>query len=166
MFGVASVLGLRAEIPWLVERLTHVPPKQQRKTLQVTLELEAGSASMVELGKMLGPTGVNTRQLKLEYDDNTSSQRGEIVPVVVTVFEDRSYNLRYKTPPTSFLIRQALGTDKGSQRPGHEGAGRLTPAQVRAIAERKLPDLNTTDVEAAMKAVAGSARSMGITVAR
>jgi len=145
--------------------LAHVPPKQQRKTLQVTLELEAGNASMVELGKMLGPTGVNTRQLKLEYDDNTSSQRGEIVPVVVTVFEDRSYNLRYKTPPTSFLIRQALGADKGSSRPGHESGGRLTRDQVRAIAERKLPDLNTTDIEAAMKAVAGSARSMGITVA-
>lgn len=142
-----------------------MPPKQQRKTLQVTLELEAGNASMVELGKMLGPTGVNTRQLKLEYDDNTSAQRGEVVPVVVTVFEDRSYQLRYKTPPTSFLIRQALGADKGSQRPGHENAGRLTRDQVRAIAERKLPDLNTTDVDAAMKAVAGSARSMGVTVA-
>jgi large subunit ribosomal protein L11 len=145
--------------------LTHVPPKQKRRTLQVTLELEAGNASMVELGKMLGPTGVNTRQLKLEYDDKTSAQRGEVVPIVVSVFEDRSYELRFKTPPTSFLIRQALGAQKGSQRPGHEAGGRLTRDQVRAIAERKLPDLNTTDVDAAMRAVAGSARSMGITVA-
>jgi large subunit ribosomal protein L11 len=141
-----------------------VPPKQKRRTLQVTLELEAGNASMVELGKMLGPTGVNTRQLKLEYDDKTSAQRGEVVPVVVTVFEDRSYELRYKTPPTSFLIRQAMGVAKRSQRPGHESGGRITRDQVRAIAERKLPDLNTADVDAAMRAVAGSARSMGITV--
>ena len=141
-----------------------MPPKQKRRTLQVTLELEAGNASMVELGKMLGPTGVNTRQLKLEYDDKTSAQRGEVVPVVVTVFEDRSYELRYKTPPTSFLIRQAMGVAKGSQRPGHESGGRITRDQVRAIAERKLPDLNTADVDAAMRAVAGSARSMGITV--
>ena len=141
-----------------------MPPKQKRRTLQVTLELEAASASMVELGKMLGPTGVNTRQLKLEYDDKTSGQRGEIVPVVVSVFEDRSYELRYKTPPTSFLIRQALGAPRGAQRPGHESGGKITRDQIRAIAERKLPDLNTTDVEAAMQAVAGSARSMGITV--
>lgn len=141
-----------------------MPPKQQRKTLQVTLELEAGNASMVELGKMLGPTGVNTRQLKLEYDENTSAQRGEVVPVVVSVYEDRSYRLRYKTPPTSFLIKQAISAQKGSQRPGHESGGKLTRDQVRAIAERKLPDLNTQNVEAAMKAVAGSARSMGITV--
>ena len=141
-----------------------MPPKQKRKTLQVTLELEAANASMVELGQMLGPTGVNTRQLKLEYDDKTSAQRGEIVPVVVSVFEDRTYELRYKTPPTSFLIRQAMGVPKGSQRPGHESGGRITRDQIRAVAERKLPDLNTTDLDAAMKAVAGSARSMGITV--
>lgn len=141
-----------------------MPPKQKRKTLQVTLELEAGGASMVELGKMLGPTGVNTRQLKLEYDGATANQRGEVVPVVVTVFEDRTYDLRYKTPPTSFLIRQALGAQRGAQRPGHESGGKLTRDQVRAIAERKLPDLNTMDLEAAMRAVAGSARSMGVTV--
>ena len=142
-----------------------MPPKQKRKTLQVTLELEAGNASMVELGKMLGPTGVNTRQLKLEYDDKTSAQRGEVVPIVVTVYEDRSYELRFKTPPASFLIRQALGAAKGSERPGHQAAGRLSRDQIRAIAERKLPDMNTTDIEAAMRAVAGSARSMGISVA-
>lgn len=143
-----------------------MPPKakQKRRTLQVTLELEAANASMVELGKMLGPTGVNTRQLKLEYDDKTSSQRGEIVPVVVSVYEDRTYELRYKTPPTSFLIRQAMGVGKGSQRPGHESGGKISQDQIRAIAERKLPDLNTTDIDAAMRAVAGSARSMGITV--
>jgi large subunit ribosomal protein L11 len=144
--------------------LTHVPPKQKRRTLQVTLELEAGNASMVELGKMLGPTGVNTRQLKLEYDEKTSAQRGEVVPIVVSVFEDRSYELRFKTPPTSFLIRQALGAQKGATRPGHEAAGKLTRDQVRAIAERKLPDMNTTDLDAAIRAVAGSARSMGISV--
>lgn len=129
----------------------------------MTLELEAGNASMVELGKMLGPTGVNTRQVKLEYDDKTSGQRGEVVPVVISVFEDRSYTMRYKTPPTGFLIGKALG-GKGAAKPGQESAGSISRDQLRQIAERKLPDLNTSNLEAAMKVVAGSARSMGVTV--
>ncbi|RZS36556.1 LSU ribosomal protein L11P [Herbihabitans rhizosphaerae] len=140
-----------------------MPPKQ-KKTFEVTLELEAGNAAMVDLGKMLGPTGVNTRAVKLEYDEATAAHRGEILPVVVSVYEDRSHSLRYKTPPTSFLIRQALGAKSGSQKPGHETAGKLTQDQVKAIAERKMPDLNATDVEGAMKIVAGCARSMGVQV--
>ncbi|APU14292.1 MULTISPECIES: uL11 family ribosomal protein [Actinoalloteichus] len=141
-----------------------MPPKQ-RKTFEATLELEAGNAAMVDLGKMLGPTGVNTRNVKLEYDENTSAHRGEIVPVVVSVFEDRTYKLRYKTPPTSFLIRQAMGAKSGSERPGHVPGGTISKEQVQAIAERKMPDLNAGgDLEAAMKIVAGSARSMGVTV--
>jgi large subunit ribosomal protein L11 len=140
-----------------------MPPKQ-KKTFEATLELEAGNAAMVDLGKMLGPTGVNTRNVKLEYDEATSAYRGDIVPVVVTVYEDRSHTLRYKTPPTSFLIRKELGLKSGSQTPGHSGAGTINTAQLRSIAERKLPDLNTKDLEAAVKVVAGSARSMGVSV--
>lgn len=140
-----------------------MPPKL-KKTFEATLELEAGNAAMVDLGKMLGPTGVNTRNVKLEYDEATSANRGDIVPVVVTVFEDRSHQLRYKTPPTSFLIRKELGLKSGSASPGHASGGSITTAQLRSIAERKLVDLNADDLDAAIKIVAGSARSMGISV--
>lgn len=129
------------------------------------MELEAGNAAMVDLGKMLGPTGANTRNVKMEYDEATAGQRGDIIPVIVTVFEDRSHQLRYKTPPTSFLIRKAISAKSGATRPGHESGGTLTKDQVREIAERKMPDLNTPSIEAAMQSVIGSAKSMGVTVA-
>lgn len=130
-----------------------MPPK--RKTFQATMQLAAGDAPMMELGKMLGQTGVNLVEIKRAYDVATAAQRGEVVPVIVTVFEDRTFELRLKTPPTSFLIRKALGGN---------GSGRLTGRQLREIAERKLPDLNTVDIEAAMRTVAGTARSMGVSV--
>ncbi|WP_031464261.1 uL11 family ribosomal protein [Sciscionella sediminilitoris] len=142
-----------------------MPPKQ-KITFEATLELEAGNAAMVDLGKMLGPTGVNTRGVKVEYDEATSGSRGDIVPVVITVFEDRSYQLRYKTPPTSFLIRKELGLKSGGQTPGRGApAASITQDQLRSIAERKMPDLNTETVDQAVKVVAGSARSMGVKVA-
>lgn len=131
---------------------------------QLTLELEAGNASLVDLGKMLGPTGVNLRAVKAEYDEASAGQRGDVVPVVVTVFEDRSHALRLKTPPTAYLIRAALGLKRGSARAGHDEVGVLDRARLRDIALRKLPDLDTDDVDAAMRTVAGTARSMGIRV--
>lgn len=135
-----------------------------KDTVRMTLELEAGNASVAELGKMLGQVGLNIREVKRAYDEATASQLGDIVPVVVTVEPDRSYRLRYKTPPTAFLIRKALGR-KGSDRPGHEAAGELDQRRLREIAQRKLPDLNTSDIEAAMRMIAGTARSMGVTIA-
>ncbi len=126
---------------------------QRRVVRQLTIELDAGNAALVDLGKMLGPTGINMRQVKLDYDAATAAQRGEVVPVVVTVFDDRSYALRYKTPPTALLIRRAIGS-----------SATISPAQLRAIAERKLPDLNTEDVDAAMRQIAGTARSMGVSI--
>jgi large subunit ribosomal protein L11 len=140
-----------------------MPPK--KKTHEVTLALEAGNAAMVDLGKMLGPTGANMRAVKVEYDEATKDQRGEIIPVVVSVFEDRSHQLTYKTPPTSFLIRKTLGIQSGASNPLTQNVGTLSKEQVRAIAERKLPDLNANDVDAAIKVVAGTARSMGVKVA-
>ena len=140
-----------------------MPPK--KKTHEVTLALEAGNAAMVDLGKMLGPTGANMRAVKLEYDEATSKQRGEIIPVVVTVFEDRSHQLVYKTPPTSFLIRKALGIQSGASNPLTQTVGTLSGQQIKEIAERKLPDLNANDLDAAIKVVAGTARSMGVKVA-
>ena len=142
-----------------------MPPKQ-KVTFEATLELEAGNAAMVDLGKMLGPTGVNTRGVKVEYDEATSASRGDIVPVVITVFEDRSYKLRYKTPPTSFLIRKELGIKSGATTPGRGASvATISKDQLRSIAERKLPDLNANDIDGAMQVVAGSARSMGVKVA-
>ncbi|WP_414941924.1 uL11 family ribosomal protein [Amycolatopsis sp. cmx-11-51] len=138
-------------------------PKSKKKTHEATLELTAGSAPVVVLGKTLGQTGVNLVEVKKAYDAATAAQRGEIIPVVVSVFEDRSFELRLKTPPTSFLIKKAVG-GKGSGRPGHEVAGKLTQDQLRGIAERKLPDLNTGDLGAAMRTIAGTARSMGVAI--
>jgi large subunit ribosomal protein L11 len=135
----------------------------QKQKVQVTLELPAGDAPMVDLGKMLGQTGVNLVEVKRSYDTATAAQRGDVVPVVVTVFEDRTFTLRLKTPPTAFLIRKALG-GRGSARPGHVSAGSLTRAQLRAIAERKLPDLNTPNLDKATRIIAGTARSMGVSV--
>lgn len=140
-----------------------MPPKQ-KKTFEATLELEAGNAAMVDLGKMLGPTGVNTRGVKVEYDEATAASRGDIVPVVITVYEDRSYKLRYKTPPTSFLIRKEIGLNSGSESPGIKSAGTISRGQLRTIAERKMPDLNAASVDAAVKVIEGSARSMGVKV--
>nr|WP_052479271.1 50S ribosomal protein L11 [Kibdelosporangium sp. MJ126-NF4]CEL23261.1 LSU ribosomal protein L11p (L12e) [Kibdelosporangium sp. MJ126-NF4]CTQ94423.1 LSU ribosomal protein L11p (L12e) [Kibdelosporangium sp. MJ126-NF4] len=128
-----------------------MPPKKQSH--QVTMALPAGAAPVAELGKMLGMTGVNLVALKKEYDALTSAQRGEIVPAVITIFDDRSFQLTLKTPPTSFLIKQAVN-----------GSRTLTRDQLRAIAQRKLPDLNTVDIEAAMRTVEGTARSMGVRV--
>jgi len=120
---------------------------------KITMELTAGDAPMMELGKMLGQTGVNLVEIKRAYDAATADQRGDIVPAVITVFEDRTFELRLKTPPTSFLIKKKLN-----------GGKVLTASQLRDIAERKLPDLNTTDLAAAMRTVAGTARSMGVQV--
>lgn len=140
-----------------------MPPKK-KKMIEVTMELEAGNAAMVDLGKMLGPTGANTRNVKLEYDEATAGQRGDIIPVIVSVFEDRSHQLIYKTPPTSFLIRKAISAKSGATKPGHESGGKMSKDQVREIAERKMSDLNTPSVDAAMKSIVGSAKSMGVTV--
>jgi len=137
--------------------------RAKKQTHQITLHLDAGNAAMVDLGKMLGQTGVNLVEVKRSYDMATTDQRGDVVPVVVTVADDRSFELRLKTPPTSHLIRKALG-GKGSDRPGHRSAGRLSAAQLRSVAQRKLPDLTTTDLAVAMRIVAGTARSMGVTV--
>lgn len=120
---------------------------------KITMELTAGDAPMMELGKMLGQTGVNLVEVKRAYDTATAGQRGDIVPVVITVNEDRTFELRLKTPPTAFLIKKAVGETKV-----------LTRTQLKDIAERKLPDLNTTDLAAAMRTVAGTARSMGVRV--
>ena len=131
----------------------------------VKIQLPAGSATPAPpVGTALGPHGVATPEFCKQYNAATENQRGQIVPVEITIFEDRSFSFVLKTPPTPALLRQAAGVEKGSQTPGREGAGKVTMAQVEEIAKAKMPDLNANDLEAAKLQVIGTARSMGIKV--
>ena len=131
----------------------------------VKIQIPAGQASPAPpVGTALGPHGVAIMDFCKEYNAKTEDKRGQIVPVEITIFEDRSFTFVTKTPPTSFLVRQAAGVDKASQNPGREVVASITDAQVAEIAETKLPDLNTDDLEQAKLQVAGTARSMGIDV--
>ncbi len=132
----------------------------------VKLQIEAGKATTgPPVGPSLAPHGINLMELIKSYNAATASQVGSIVPVEVTIYEDRSYTFELKTPPASQLLRKAAGIEKGASTAGRATAGTVTKAQVREIAEMKLRDLNANDVEAAMRVIEGTARSMGIEVA-
>jgi large subunit ribosomal protein L11 len=131
----------------------------------VKIQIPAGQATPAPpVGTALGPHGVAIMDFCKAYNAATEAQRGTIVPVEITVFEDRSFTFVLKTPPTPVLIRQAAGLEKGAETPGRAVAGSITDAQVTEIAQIKLPDLNANDLEAAKLQVAGTARSMGIQV--
>jgi large subunit ribosomal protein L11 len=138
-----------------------------RKKLMTTLKLQipAGQASPAPpVGPALGQHGVNIMDFVKAYNDATSSQAGTIVPVEISIYEDRSFSFITKTPPAAVLLRQAARIEKGSPEPHLEKVGTVTKAQIKEIAEIKMPDLNANDIEAAMLIVQGTARSMGITV--
>lgn len=116
------------------------------------------------MGQVLGPAGINIGEFVKKFNEASKEMRGDQVPAVITVYEDRSYDFILKTPPVSSLILKALGKEKGSGKPNTAKIGTLTKAQVKQIAERKMPDLNAHDIDQAMKVVAGSARSMGVDV--
>ncbi|MEY2435201.1 MAG: large subunit ribosomal protein [Acidimicrobiaceae bacterium] len=131
----------------------------------VKIQIPAGAATPAPpVGTALGPHGVAIMDFCKAYNAATESQRGTIVPVEITVFEDRSFTFILKTPPTPVLLRQAAGLDKGSVTPGRTQVGTVTDAQVAEIAQIKMPDLNANDLAAAKKQVAGTARSMGLKV--
>ena len=131
----------------------------------IKLQLPAGKANPAPpVGPALGQHGVNIMEFCKAFNAQTQQDAGTIIPVEITVFEDRSFTFITKTPPTPVLIREAAGLDKGSQTPGKAGAGTITEAQLTEIAQTKMPDLNANDIEAAKLQVAGTARSMGITV--
>ncbi len=141
-------------------------PPRKRVLAVVKIQLEAGAATPAPpVGTALGPHGVQTMEFCKQYNAATESQRGTVVPVDITIYEDRSFTFVLKTPPTPVLLRQAAGLDKGSSTTGREQVGVITEAQLADIAKTKLKDLNTDDLEAAKKQVAGTARSMGIAVA-
>ena len=139
-------------------------PKKKISGL-IKLQIQAGQANPAPpIGPALGQHGVNIMELCKAYNAATESQRGNVIPVEITVYEDRSFTFVTKTPPAPELIKKAAGVAKGSATPHTDKVGSLSAAQVRQIAETKMPDLNANDVEAAAKSIAGTARSMGITV--
>lgn len=117
-----------------------------------------------QLGPVLGSAGINIGEFVKRFNEETKERRGETVPTVVNVYDDRSYSLTYKIEPAAALILKALGKEKGSGTPNTTKIGTLTKAKVKEIAEKKMPDLNATDIDAASKIIAGTARSMGVDV--
>jgi len=131
------------------------------------LNLPAGTATPAPpVGPILGQAGINMMDFIKQYNDKTADKRGQIIPAEITVYKDKSFSFVLKLPPVSAMIKQALKLKSGSSTPGEKAVGNLTQEQLRAIATEKLPDLNTTDIEKAMKSVAGAARSMGVTVTK
>lgn len=131
----------------------------------IKLQIEAGKATPAPpVGPALGSSGVNIMQFVKEFNDRTANQPGMIIPVVITVYQDRSFSFITKTPPAAVLLKKAAGLDRASGEPNKNKVATLTSAQIREIAELKMPDLNAASVEAAMSMVAGTARSMGIVV--
>jgi len=132
---------------------------------QLTLQLPAGKATPAPpVGTALGPLGVNSGEFCVKYNDATRDKMGDIIPVEISVYDDRSYDLRFLTPPTAFLIKKFAKVKKGGSKGSSEFVGSLTTDQLKEIAEIKLPDLNAYDVEAAMKIVSGTAKNMGIEI--
>ena len=131
----------------------------------LTLQLPAGKATPAPpVGTALGPHGINIIEFTKSYNEKTADKAGQIIPAQITVFEDRSFTFILKTPPAADLLRKAAGIDKGAVTPSRETAGRVTRDQLREIASQKLADLNANDIDAAMRQVEGTARSMGIEV--
>ncbi|MGN6301702.1 MAG: 50S ribosomal protein L11 [Angustibacter sp.] len=141
-----------------------MPPKKKVAGL-IKLQIQAGAATPAPpVGPALGQHGVNIMEFVKAYNAATESQRGNVIPVEITVYEDRSFTFVTKTPPAAELIKKAAGVPKGSGEPHKTKVATLTQQQVREIAESKMEDLNANDVDAAAKIIAGTARSMGITV--
>ena len=138
---------------------------KKKVAAKVKIQIPAGGASPAPpVGTALGPHGVAIMDFCKAYNAATESQRGTVVPVEITIYEDRTFTFILKTPPTSVLVKAAAGVDKGASEVGRETAGSITDAQLTEIAQTKMPDINANDIDAAKAQVAGTARSMGITV--
>ena len=139
-------------------------PKKKVVTV-VKLQITAGAATPAPpVGTALGPHGINIMEFCKQYNAATESQRGTVIPAEITIYEDRSFTFVTKTPPASVLIKQKTGVEKGSGEPNRTKVANITRNKVREIAELKMPDLNANDIDAAMKIIEGTARSMGVTV--
>ncbi|KKU08902.1 MAG: 50S ribosomal protein L11 [Candidatus Uhrbacteria bacterium GW2011_GWE2_45_35] len=132
---------------------------------QIKLQIMGGAATPAPpVGPALGQHGLNIQNFVVKFNAATQDRRGEVVPIVITVYEDRTFDFIMKIAPASELIKKAIKLEKGSGKPLTEKVGKITKAQLREVAEKKMPDLNTTDIEAAMKIIAGTARQMGVDV--
>ncbi|GAA0382251.1 50S ribosomal protein L11 [Bacillus horti] len=136
--------------------------KAIKRTLR--LDLEAGKANPAKVGKDLAPTGINLLGFCNQYNEMSKGQMGLVIPAEITVYEDRSFDIKLKTPPAAFLLKKYAGVEKGAAKPGSQIVGSITQDQLRQIAEIKLPDLNTIELESAMKIIAGTAKNMGIRI--
>ncbi len=142
-----------------------MPPKKKKLAAVIKLQIQAGLANPAPpVGPALGQHGVNIMEFCKAYNAATESQRGDVVPVEISVYEDRSFDFKLKTPPAARLLLKAASLEKGSGTPHSQKAGSVTAAQIREIATVKQTDLNANDIEAAARIIAGTARSMGITV--
>jgi len=131
----------------------------------VKLQVVGGQATPAPpVGTALGPHGINLQQFVSQFNDATKDKQGQVIPVEITIYEDRSFDFKLKTPPAAYLLRIAAGIERGSGVPNKNKVGKVTKAQIRQIAEQKMADLNANDVEGAMKIIEGTARSMGISV--
>ncbi len=131
----------------------------------IKIQIPAGAATPAPpIGTALGPQGINIAQFCQQFNEATKEMAGNIVPAEITIYEDRTFDFKLKTPPASDLLRKAAGIEKGSKDPLKSKVGKVTKAQVREIAEKKMADLNANDIEAAMKIVEGTARSMGLDI--
>ena len=131
----------------------------------VKIQIVGGAATPAPpVGIALGPKGINLQQFCLQFNEATKDKKGQVTPVEITIFEDRSFSFKLKTPPAAYLLRVAAGIEKGSGEPNKKKSGSVTKVQLKQIAEQKMVDLNANDVEAAMKIIEGTARSMGLEV--
>ena len=138
---------------------------KKRLAAIVKIQIPAGQATPAPpVGTALGPHGINIMDFCKTYNAATENQRGQVIPAEISIFEDRTFTFVTKTPPTTFLLRQAAGVEKGAQNARMEKVGQVTAAQLRQIAQTKMPDLNAIDLDGAVAQIAGTARSMGIEV--
>lgn len=137
----------------------------KKELTKVKLQIEAGKANPAPpVGPALGQHGINIQQFCIQFNDQTRDKMGSVIPVEITVFDDRSFTFILKTPPASDLLKKAAKIEKGSGKPLTEKVGKISREQLRKIAETKMPDLNANDIDAAMNIIAGTARQMGITI--
>ena len=137
----------------------------KKELTKIKLQIRAGQANPAPpVGPILGQHGLQIQDFCNRFNDATKDRMGDVVPTVITVYEDRSFDFILKTPPASDLLKKAAGVKSGSQKPGKEVAGSVSKTQVKEIAEKKMPDLNANDIEAAMKIIEGTARQMGLEV--
>ena len=131
---------------------------------QVKIQITAGQLEPSKIGQALGPHGINLQQFMQQVNEATKEKTGQVVPVEINIYEDRTFDFKLRTPPAAYLLRVAAGIEKGSGEPHKNKVGKVTKSQIKAIAEQKMVDLNANDIDGAVKIVEGTARSMGIEV--